>query len=82
MSTRNRTHARTESESPLDKPTDPTATAGLTDDITPDDAATDDPASSSSAAAVAPATFSRRRTDRLENLIDDWNAAFAGSSGR
>lgn len=28
----------------------------------------------------APATFSRGRTDRLENLIDEWNAGFAASA--
>ncbi|MFC4439145.1 MULTISPECIES: hypothetical protein [Natrialbaceae] len=28
----------------------------------------------------APATFSRGRTDRLENLVDEWNAGFAASA--
>ena len=32
-----------------------------------------------SAAARAPRTFSHGRTDRLQNLIDRWNTAFAGS---
>ncbi|PCR89876.1 hypothetical protein [Natrinema ejinorense] len=28
----------------------------------------------------APRTFSHRRTGRLENLIDEWNAAFASGT--
>ena len=32
------------------------------------------------ATARAPQTFSAQRTDRLENLVDRWNAAFANGA--
>ncbi|ELY57178.1 hypothetical protein C491_11773 [Natronococcus amylolyticus DSM 10524] len=56
---------------------------------TPDQPTTETPStrstaepSSSAASDRAPATFSRTHTDRLQNLIDEWNTAFAadGSS--
>ena len=36
----------------------------------------------STATERAPQTFSHRSTGRLQNLIDEWNAAFVGSGAR
>ena len=56
---------------------------------TPDQPTTETPStrstaepSSPAASDRAPATFSRTQSDRLQNLIDEWNTAFAadGSS--
>jgi hypothetical protein len=49
---------------------------------TPSTQPTTETASPATASDRAPATFSRTRSDRLQNLIDEWNTAFAadGSS--
>ncbi|WP_090377412.1 hypothetical protein [Natronobacterium texcoconense] len=66
MSTRNyQTQTQTQSRSPIDRP-QPSETAATSADTRP-------------VTESAPATFSHRNTQRLENLIDEFNASFADS---
>ncbi|WP_306052978.1 hypothetical protein [Natronococcus wangiae] len=51
-----------------------------TDRPTPSPAATPPSDPNTSATDRAPATFSRGNRERLENLIDEWNAGFAAST--
>ncbi|SEW17357.1 hypothetical protein [Natrinema salifodinae] len=64
-STPNRTRTRTRTDSrPRTTPT----------------SASTAPTDSQSATGRAPRTFSHRNQARLENLMDEWNAAFANAS--
>jgi hypothetical protein len=49
---------------------------------THDQPTTEPTSSHATASEHAPATFSRTRTDRLQNLIDEWNTAFAADGSK
>ncbi|MFU8869209.1 hypothetical protein [Natronococcus sp.] len=68
MSTRSHTHATRTDPTPDQQPTETTHSTPRSSHPTASDR--------------APATFSRTQNDRLQNLIDEWNTAFAadGSS--
>ncbi|WP_459808422.1 hypothetical protein [Halopiger thermotolerans] len=73
-----RTHTRPQTQTRTDAESTPApATERSTRPSSSATPASDPSANRPSGTDRAPAMFSRRNTDRLENLIDEWNAAFA-----
>ncbi|ARS90335.1 hypothetical protein [Natrarchaeobaculum aegyptiacum] len=78
MSTRN-AHTQTDAEPTTDQPSSRPETRTQMPAQTTRSTTRLSARGTQSAAASAPRTFSHGHTDRLQNLVDRWNVAFADS---